>query len=247
MPRRPSEGRAKTTVVASPPPRAKHNRDTRHNGGEALLPRRNGISHLTQPPPRPRPSASPQQKQTTAKDAPARAVSLAALRLEVQWKIARKISAASSRKQARAHRQRRPWRGRADAEAAVCRMEGRMMPRHGRIPRGGRPMAIPWEARGARPTAARTSGERPTVMLGRGGDDSRTRVTHPRGRARCRGAREGRNKPPHNRKGGRPTDNTTLATRRKKTHLPPSTPPRAQPGAGRIAAKDCGGLCSGWE
>ena len=30
-----------------------------------------------------------------------------------------------------------------------------MRPRHGRIPRGGRPMAISWEARGARPTAAR--------------------------------------------------------------------------------------------
>ena len=123
------------------------------------------------------------------------------------------VPAASSRKQARAHRQRRPWRGRADAEAAVCRMEGRTRPRHGRIPRGGRPMSISWEARGARPTAARTSGGRPTVMLGRGGDDSRTRVARPRGRARCRGAREGRNKPPHNRKGGRPTDNTTLDTR----------------------------------
>jgi len=36
-----------------------------------------------------------------------------------------------------------------------------MRPRHGRIPRGGRPMAIPWEARGARPTAARASKGRP--------------------------------------------------------------------------------------
>ena len=120
------------------------------------MPRRNGISHLTQPPSRPRPSAQPNNKSKppprTRPPGPYRS-------RHFGWKSNGKsrgqVPAASSRKQARAHRQRRPWRGRADAEAAVCRMEGRMGLRHGRIPRGGRPMAISWEVRGARPTAAR--------------------------------------------------------------------------------------------
>ena len=65
------------------------------NGGEAqrgrgtpASPERNLPPHPAAAPPTPiRPTK--QQKQPTAKDAPARAVSLAALRLEVQWKIAR--------------------------------------------------------------------------------------------------------------------------------------------------------------